>query len=266
MTISLTVLLGFSEPLISIVLSSCEWEVHKDFWAVHSEEIRVKVSTKLVLDIQEYWKMRGSEMTQWKQIQWPWQVASCIYTLTFWEDALDSKQPGKCSLWSCWFQKINISHSATWYGEMWDGAHFFFFDLLCGILIPQPEIKLAPLQWKHRVLTTWPPGKPLELEVVTTQLWAMWHLKPSRVGEISDLPCPLLPLSDCLWSTWSWKVSEGIWNSMKILSCCCQVRGIGFSTKASRWGYRCRISPFKWKLRAMYIFMPMVLCFMPLQP
>ena len=39
---------------------------------------------------------------------------------------------------------------------MWDGAHFFFFDLLCGILIPQPEIKLAPLQWKQSLnpLTT----------------------------------------------------------------------------------------------------------------
>lgn len=58
----------------------------------------VKVSTKLVLDSQEYLKMPGSEMPQWKQIQWPWPLASYMYTLTFWEDALGSKQPGKCSL------------------------------------------------------------------------------------------------------------------------------------------------------------------------
>ena len=81
-------------------------------------------------------------MPQWKQIQWPWPLASYMYTLTFWEDALGSKQPGKCSLWSWGFQKISISHLATCYGEMWDGAGFLsFFGLLCGILIPQPEIK-----------------------------------------------------------------------------------------------------------------------------
>lgn len=105
----------------------------------------VKVSTKLVLGIQEYLKMPGSEMPQWEQIQWPWPGASCIYTLTFCEDALGSEQPGKCSLWSSWILKISISHSATWYGEMWDGAgFFFFFGMLCGILIPQPESKPIP--------------------------------------------------------------------------------------------------------------------------
>ena len=39
---------------------------------------------------------------------------------------------------------------------------FFFFWLChtaCGILVPQPGIKPPPLNWKHGVLTTGPPGK-----------------------------------------------------------------------------------------------------------
>ena len=37
-----------------------------------------------------------------------------------------------------------------------DDLHFLSFwpcHMACGILIPQPEIKPVPLQWKHRVLT-----------------------------------------------------------------------------------------------------------------
>ena len=39
---------------------------------------------------------------------------------------------------------------------------FFMFWLLlaaCGILAPRPGINPTPLQWKHGVLTTGPPGK-----------------------------------------------------------------------------------------------------------
>ena len=38
----------------------------------------------------------------------------------------------------------------------------FFVCLLlcvvCRILVPQPGIKLSPLQWKHQILTAGPPG------------------------------------------------------------------------------------------------------------
>ena len=38
--------------------------------------------------------------------------------------------------------------------------YYCFFDCgAFGILVPQPGIKLMPLQWKLRVLTTEPPGK-----------------------------------------------------------------------------------------------------------
>ena len=42
----------------------------------------------------------------------------------------------------------------------------FFFWLhcaTCGILVPQLGIEPAPLQWKHGVLITGPPGKSLKL-------------------------------------------------------------------------------------------------------
>ena len=42
---------------------------------------------------------------------------------------------------------------------------FFFFSFFfwlhhtaCGILVPQPGIEPVPLQWKHGILTTGPPG------------------------------------------------------------------------------------------------------------
>ena len=36
---------------------------------------------------------------------------------------------------------------------------FWPYCMACGISVPQPGIKPCPLQWKHRVLTTGPPGK-----------------------------------------------------------------------------------------------------------
>ena len=44
-------------------------------------------------------------------------------------------------------------------------SHLYLFIYLataCEILVPQPEIKPMPLQWKHGVLTTGPPGKSWE--------------------------------------------------------------------------------------------------------
>ena len=45
----------------------------------------------------------------------------------------------------------------------WPSHYFFFFFpphcVVCGILVPQPENEPRPQQWKHRVLTTGPPGK-----------------------------------------------------------------------------------------------------------
>ena len=37
--------------------------------------------------------------------------------------------------------------------------------MACAILIPQLEIEPVPLQWKHRALTTGPPGKSLPLKI-----------------------------------------------------------------------------------------------------
>ena len=41
-----------------------------------------------------------------------------------------------------------------------DQIFFFFWPccVACGILVPQPGIAPVPLQWKHLVLTTGPPG------------------------------------------------------------------------------------------------------------
>ena len=33
----------------------------------------------------------------------------------------------------------------------------------CGILVPRPGMEPVPLQWKHGVLTTGPPGKSLKV-------------------------------------------------------------------------------------------------------
>ena len=38
---------------------------------------------------------------------------------------------------------------------------FWPFHVACGILVSQPEIEPEPLDCKHEILTTGPPGKPL---------------------------------------------------------------------------------------------------------
>ena len=38
----------------------------------------------------------------------------------------------------------------------------FFGHAVCGILVPQSGVEPIPLQWKHGVLTTGPPGNSLE--------------------------------------------------------------------------------------------------------
>ena len=58
--------------------------------------------------------------------------------------------------------------------------------MACEILVPQPEIK--PLQWKHRVLTTGPPGNSppitLKLEIIDiftfTSCWKYMFGKSSE--------------------------------------------------------------------------------------
>ena len=43
---------------------------------------------------------------------------------------------------------------------------FFWLHLAaCEILVPRPGIEPMPLQWKHRVLTTGPPGRSLHLTI-----------------------------------------------------------------------------------------------------
>ena len=50
----------------------------------------------------------------------------------------------------------------------------------CKILLPRPEILLprpCPLQWKHRVLTTGPPGKSLyAIGTLNLDLWSPLEL------------------------------------------------------------------------------------------
>ena len=180
----------------------------------------VKVSTKLVLGIQEYLKMPGSEMPQWEQIQWPWPGASCIYTLTFCEDALGSEQPGKCSLWSSWILKISISHSATWYGEMWDGAGFFFFfwHVMWDLNSPTRE-------QTHTTCGGSTESQPLDHQGNPWN-WKFW---PHNCGDHDTwnlqglerfliffaFSCPSVTVSGLLWAERYLKVSEIPWK-------CCQ--------------------------------------------
>ena len=190
---------------------------------------------------------------------------------------------------------------------MWDGAGFFsFFGLLCGILIPQPEIKpslpAVEAQSLNHLTTREIPGTGSfdhtmvgNVTPETYKGWRdFWSSLPSPAPQSLSLVCLelkgiwnsmkiLASLTGWTWvwvnsGSWWWTGRPGVlrfmgsqrvgrdWTELNWLSCCCQVKGIGVSTKASRWGYRCRIFLFKWKLRAMYIFMPTVLCFMPLQP
>ena len=56
---------------------------------------------------------------------------------------------------------VNFCCTAKWFSYTY--IYLFFFwpcHTTCGILIPQPGIETVPLHWKHKVLTTRPPGKP----------------------------------------------------------------------------------------------------------
>ena len=57
----------------------------------------------------------------------------------------------------CWWRKASSSR------EKKSLFYLFFGHKACGILVPCPGIHLAPLHWKHRVLTTGPPGKSLSV-------------------------------------------------------------------------------------------------------
>ena len=74
--------------------------------------------------------------------------------------------------------KKKIKHTSKW-KELWHehlyihhtlhtSSHLIYFfwpcHTACGILVPQPWIEPGPRQWKHRVLTTGPPGNsPIHL-------------------------------------------------------------------------------------------------------
>ena len=60
----------------------------------------------------------------------------------------------------------------------------------CRILVPRPGIEPAPLRWEHGVLTTGPPGSPLQLAFYSSL----------RVLEQSgeNKPCLTQPLRPCL--------------------------------------------------------------------
>ena len=53
---------------------------------------------------------------------------------------------------------------------------FFFFKFLffgcmaCGILVPDQGSNLHPRQWKHRVLTTGPPGKLILKDLLPSEI------------------------------------------------------------------------------------------------
>ena len=79
--------------------------------------------------------------------------------------------------WSAAYQappSMGFSRQEYWSGvplpSPWRSISRYFFYLFifwpypgaCRILIPWPGIEPVPLHWKHRVLTTGPPGKSLE--------------------------------------------------------------------------------------------------------
>lgn len=53
----------------------------------------------------------------------------------------------------------------------WEGAFFFLPPRgACGILVPQPRMNVAPLQWKRGVPTTGPPGHFLDILLYNRKL------------------------------------------------------------------------------------------------
>ena len=80
---------------------------------------------------------------------------------------------------------------------LFDVFFFFFLAMLtaCGILVPQPEIELRSLQWKHRVLTIRLPGNSWVQKfsnlVFIIFIWQFQHLQflLPAVSTFSHLLC-----------------------------------------------------------------------------
>ena len=69
--------------------------------------------------------------------------------------------------------------------------HFFFFDHTSwhvGSWFPNGGSNLHPLQWKHGVLTTGPPGKSLQFYIS----FSPWELPPAQTLWLQGLGAPFL--------------------------------------------------------------------------
>ena len=60
-------------------------------------------------------------------------------------------------------KKLDTTEQLNWTDTVFYLFHSFFFFfwlpfVAYGIVVPQPEIKPGPQQWKHQILTTKPPG------------------------------------------------------------------------------------------------------------
>lgn len=107
----------------------------------------------------------------------------------------------------------------------------------------------------------------MKLGFLSAKLRGMWHLKHTRVGEIflwSSSPSPALPWQSLVY------LELGVLKAPEIprqgFHAAVILGEYVLASQPNRKQYKFRIFLFRWKLRTMQIFVPTVLCCMPLKP
>ena len=106
------------------------------------------------------------------------------------------------------YTKTTFGRRSNWWSlivEKQEVIFFFFFwphHLLLGSLFPDQELNLGPWQWKHRVLTTEPPGNAL---MITDTVWNWWGMVIIKNRLTFS---PVLLLFPIIWSNGRWILKQ----------------------------------------------------------